>query len=270
MWQTLVVHCSQDRLNKYLGKVAEDQVSAEFLYVANQQVSESLYPLLSILEVSLRNRVHKQLHTKFGSSDWWDNPALNIQAFANNQSKISKAKSKIYHRTNTIADKQKIKASQIVAELSFNFWTDLFDEELQNVLWSDLMLCFPHIPKESKKRRKVAKPLSNLTRLRNRVMHHEPILFDASALPADLHSKGRELLSWMSQDMAVWLAKNDRFDLVWSKYTTTRTHLDKWLACQAALNTAHEIPNNPSLTTLYRARDQAKEEFHLEAKKYLG
>lgn len=271
MWQTLVVHCSEDRLDKYLDRVAKDEISAEFLYVANHRVSESLYPLLSILEVSLRNRVHTQLTAKFSRRDWWTHEILNIHTFAtNHKEKIEKAKSKIYHRSPHIDSKQKIKASQIVAELSLNFWTDLFHKDLEKVLWADLMACFTNIPSDSKKRRKVARPLENLTRLRNRVMHHEPILFDASALPDVLHKRGTELLSWMSNDMADWLAKSDRFQTVWGKYMATKSYLDAWLGHHAALNAARGDHQTPSLRPLYAARDLAKAQFHEKARAYIG
>lgn len=271
MWQTLVVHCSKDRLDKYLDRVAQDEISAEFLYAANHRVSESLYPLLSILEVSLRNRIHTQLTAKFCSSDWWTHPTLNIQAFASSHmEKIRKAQTKIYHRTPYIDSKQKIKASQIVAELSLNFWTDLFHQDLERVLWKDLLACFPNIPSESKKRRKVARPLENLTRLRNRVMHHEPILFDASALPDMLHGKGTEQLCWMSHEMADWLAKSDRFQTVWDEYMATKTYLDAWLTSHAALNAARGDHQTPSLKPLYAARDLAKAQFYEKAKAYIG
>jgi hypothetical protein len=233
MWETLVEHCSEDRLKKYLSRVAEDQLAAEFLYVANQKISESLYQILSVLEVSLRNRVHSKLHTKFGSTDWWSNAALNVQGFQVSLARIESARSKLFHGT-SITNKHQIKAAQIVAEVSFNFWTNLFSEELSPILWKDLMDCFPVLPIDSRKRRKVAKPLENLARLRNRVMHHEPILFDETLLPS-MHTKGLELLGWMCPDMAIWLAKRDRFPAVWKEYQAALRQMQLWLQAHAAL-----------------------------------
>lgn len=268
MWDTLVEHCSEDRLNKYLTKVAEDQLAAEFLYVANQKISESLYPLISILEVSLRNRVHSKLHIKLRRSDWWTHQDLNIQAFQPCLDKIDRAKAKLYKRP-SVSDKQQVKAVQVVAEVSLGFWTSLFSEDLAPALWSDLIDCFPNLPTDNRKRRKVAKPLENITRLRNRVMHHEPILFDDSVLPNSLHSKGTELLGWMSTDMAAWLANGDRFDTVWSEYDSVRLQLDDWLTCRAALKEARNSGNAKSLRPLYAAVEASKVKFDDLAYQYL-
>lgn len=240
MWDTLLEHCSEDRLNKYLGKVAEDRLAAEFMYVANHKVSESLYPLISILEVSLRNRIHSKLLKKFGRSDWWIHGDLNVHAFVSSKEKIDRARTKIYHRDRSLTKKQHVKASQLVAEVSLNFWTSLFSEDLSQVLWKDLMECFPLLPKESRKRRSVARPLENITKLRNRVMHHEPVLFDESAQPSDLHFKGAELLTWMSADMAKWQSKIDRFQDVWGEYKTVRDQMNTWLDSRSQLKSARD------------------------------
>jgi len=265
MWQTLLEHCSEERLKKYLSKVAEDKLAAEFMYVANQNVSESLYQLLSVVEVSLRNRVHTKLHGKFGTTDWWTASALNIQEFLEHRDRVQRATSKIYHSTG-IGSKQQVKAGQIVAEVSFNFWTDLFSEELSLILWKDLMDCFPHLPVDGRKRRKVSKPLNNLARLRNRVMHHEPILFNEDLMP-DTHAKGVELLGWMSPDMAAWLAKRDRFPEVWAEYQIPLKQMHVWLAAHVALKKGRE--EGKPLKPLYAVRDEEKKKFDVLAAGYL-
>lgn len=265
MWQTLLEHCSEERLKKYLSKVAEDKLAAEFMYVANQNVSESLYQLLSVVEVSLRNRVHTKLHSKFGTTDWWTASALNIQEFMEHRDRVQRATLKIYHSTG-IGSKQQVKAGQIVAEVSFNFWTDLFSEELSLILWKDLMDCFPHLPVDGRKRRKVSKPLNNLARLRNRVMHHEPILFNEDLMP-DTHAKGVELLGWMSPDMAAWLAKRDRFPEVWAEYQIPLKQMHVWLAAHVATKKGRE--EGKPLKPLYAVREAEKKKFDVLAAVYL-
>lgn len=271
MWHTLLEHCSEDRLNKYLEKVAKDQLAAEFMYVANQQVSESLYPLIAILEVSLRNRVHSKLHQKFSRADWWDDDQLNIQEFKGCTEKLERARSKLFHRISTITKKNQVKAGQLVAEVSLNFWNELFSEPLSKVLWKDLLDCFPNIPEDARKRRKVASPLANITRLRNRVMHHEPILFDQTVLPDMLHARGTQLIQWMSADMAAWLAKRDRFKTVWMEYQLVKTSMDAWLASHAELKAARDSGAvGGALRPFYQKRDADKSAFDELASEYLG
>lgn len=128
MWDTLEKHCSTERLGRYLSKAAEDKVAAEFLYAANHRLSESLFPMLSILEVSLRNCVNDSLREKYSRSDWWIS-LTDEHFFRPSLEKIARAKKKIYMRGKAPSE-ARVKADQVVAEVSFNFWSDLFSEDL--------------------------------------------------------------------------------------------------------------------------------------------
>lgn len=268
MWVDLIDNCSTERLEKYLSKTAEDRLAAEFLYVANHKISEGLFPLISVLEVTLRNCVHTTMSSKYGTAEWWVvAPLAGSHDFQPSLEKIRRAKQKIYMRGGAQSVAQ-VKAGQVVAEVSFGFWTDLFQEELSTLLWSDLLLGIKHIPDDSRKRRKVGKPLQSLKVLRNRVMHHEPILFDQSASPDALHQKGVELMSWIAPSMNVWLGKFDRFAEVWGSYQRVRVEFDKWMEIRKQIKAARE--RGEPLTGLFRARDAQKRVFDELAKAYIG
>lgn len=268
MWGTLEQNCSVERLGRYLGKVANDELAAEFLYVANSKISESLYPLLSVLEVSLRNCVHNKLSSKYGRGEWWASDELRgSHHFQASLDKIERARHKLYMR-GAAPSKAHVKVVQLVAEVSLGFWTDLFSEDLSALLWSDLLAGFAHIPSDQRKRRKVAKPLLNIKNLRNRVMHHEPILFDETVSPNVLHEQGCVLISWISPEMRQWLARMDRFSNVWSEYQAVQHELNRWMELRQELKVARAAKQN--LRAIYQAISAQKARFDALAKGYLG
>lgn len=57
----LKYYLSTPRFNTYLSKTNNNFEKAYTLYQVNIQLSEAFYPLLSVLEVSLRNSIHETL-----------------------------------------------------------------------------------------------------------------------------------------------------------------------------------------------------------------
>lgn len=51
--------------------------------------------------------------------------------------------------------------------------------------------------------------------LRNRVFHHEQLLWLNPAL-IDLHSKGIEVVGWLDPQLAQWLSQYDRLPATWT------------------------------------------------------
>ncbi len=66
---------SRPRFSTYLKATNYDKLKALELYKLNLQLSEALYPLLSVFEITLRNRVVNVLFKYYGST--WFNEKLN-------------------------------------------------------------------------------------------------------------------------------------------------------------------------------------------------
>jgi len=73
--QTLTDVISPPRIASYVAETGDLQ-SAVDLYVWNVRASATLYGPLSILEVALRNALHRELKSMFGPS-WHDDPSFN-------------------------------------------------------------------------------------------------------------------------------------------------------------------------------------------------
>ncbi len=112
---------SKERLEPYLKFNKNDLFKAIDHYKSNILISESFYPLLAVLEIGLRNSVDYQLTKRFNDNEWYDNKEFVKIATRFQIDRISQA------RTNIYSEKKEITPGRIISELSFGFWTSLFD-----------------------------------------------------------------------------------------------------------------------------------------------
>ncbi len=158
---------SSERLELYLRHHNNDFDKAVEHYKANIEISESFYPMLSILEVGLRNNIDYQLTRKLNDENWFENNDF-IKIVSSYQiDSISEARKNI-HR-----EKKVVTAGKVIAELSFGFWTSLFDSRFEMTLWKNLRLAFPNCPKKIRKRKTMSSKSNGIRNLRNRIFHHE-------------------------------------------------------------------------------------------------
>lgn len=207
-WIDLERHFSPARLGRYLVSCGGDEGRAEYAYVSNLRVAEAMIPMLSVLEISLKNGIHRRLTMMYKRSDWWG--AWTGQTmFLWQLREVEHAVAKLTRRReSTTPDK-------IIAELSFGFWSSLFNVQFQDVLWKELRLVFPRCPKLQRKRHTISVALNQIRDLRNRVFHHEQLLWLTPPLN-ELHGKGVEVIGWLDPQLPGWLAPHDRLPSTWS------------------------------------------------------
>ena len=120
---------SIERLEPYLNYHSGDFENAVEHYKANIEISETFYPLLSILEIGLRNNIDYQLSRKFDDDNWFENSSF-VKIVSRFQiDRVSEA------RNNILREKKQITTGKIVSELSFGFWTSLLDSKFEKSLW---------------------------------------------------------------------------------------------------------------------------------------
>ena len=131
---------STDRLEPYLKHHSSNVEKALAHYKTNIAVSESFYPLLSILEIGLRNNIDFQLKRKFSDNNWYENPDF-IKIVSRFQiDRVSEARNSI------LREKKVITAGKVISELTFGFWTSLLDSKFEKTLWKNIRLAFPNCP----------------------------------------------------------------------------------------------------------------------------
>ena len=166
-WPEFAAVFSSARVERYRARCHGNERFAMAAYQHNILLSEALTPLLNIVEVALRNAVHRELTKYYGRDDWW-------HAWAGNHGLQARMADVEVVSARLRARRQPRTADRIVAELTFGFWVTLFNAEYQRELWSALRKAFPHCPKKLRKRAAIASMVNRIRMLRNRAFHHEP------------------------------------------------------------------------------------------------
>lgn len=191
---------SEKRLSTYYRLFPGDKERAIEYYRLNTQISESLYPLLSMLEIALRNLIHRSFTVHFKKEDWFSDlrqPELFDQ--------VNVAKRKI------LAANYQMTPDKVVAELTFGFWTALFNKQYAKDFWKPLMFAFPLLETAHKRRDKISFKLNQVRKFRNRIFHYEPVCNDLRMLAAN-HQNILQILDWINDGIVRWTKQIDRFE----------------------------------------------------------
>lgn len=206
-WQLREAVFSAPRRGRYLSKYAEDAGRAGAAYDQNVLLAQALMPALQTVEIALRNAVHHSLTRSIGRQDWWT--ALPAPEFNWLRDVASEARTKISRR------KERATTDKIVAELTFGSWTRLFNSQHGQTLWGRLMLAFPTCPKIKRQRATISSAVNHIRDLRNRVMHHEPLLWVTPSVE-EVHTIILEVLDWIDPGINLWLAQHDSVRVRWA------------------------------------------------------
>ena len=207
---------SSNRLSfyKYDSKDTDSMALERYLY--NIEVLKSLYPLLSILEISLRNRINQAIETVV-KSNWLLNELNNQNILLQNEyKKLLDAKQKLLNKGH-----KNICTDDLIAELSLGFWIHLCTKRYKTVLWHRqgfFRTVFADYPNFSEfdKLSKVFPILQLMLKLRNRVFHHEIIINHSYGIN-NCYKDLRRLLGYISKDSIVYLDKICDFNNIITK-----------------------------------------------------
>ena len=177
-------------------------------YQLNIQLSQSFYPALHIIEVTLRNQVYEALKNQLGN-DW----LLKDKQFNNLFRRLEL--DKMEECINKLRrSKKSIETPNLIAELNFGYWTSLFTSYYES-LWrknKSLKRAFPNLQKYNLKRKNISIELNAIRKLRNRIFHYEPI-WHWSDLP-EHHKRIIKVIQWMNNEASKLLNKVDLFPTV--------------------------------------------------------
>lgn len=174
---------SDPRFGTYLVAAGQDNELAVQLYLYNARLAKSFLYLLQMAEVSLRNGMDTLFVALHGAQ--WPHAngfrdLLTEESLASLDTAIRRASAK---------KGDKVTRHDIVATLTFDFWSNLFRDEYDRTFWqTNLRTLFPHLP-EGHTRPSVQRLVRTINGLRNRIAHHEPILsVNATSLATDIIS----------------------------------------------------------------------------------
>lgn len=171
------------------------------LYLYNARVAKAfLYPL-NVAEVTLRNAVDGILVGTYGQN-WHQDPNFRNQTLMpDGLSTLDKA----IQRAGQNAPRD-----QIVATLTFDFWSNLFRPDYGALWRTTANIAFPHL-KHGESRQDVQNLVRPINAFRNRVAHHEPIL-DMNV--TDIHAKIVRLIELRCTETAAWMKHHSTLSAV--------------------------------------------------------
>lgn len=178
-------------------------------YVWNMELSEALYPCLQTFEIALRNSIHAAF-TEHHKTDMWfeQHDLLDWQ-----KDTLQKARDQL------TTFREPHEPGRIVAELSFGFWSSMFNSPYEHIWYADraalLERVFPNIPRTLRTRKKISQRVERIRRLRNRVFHYEPV-WNKTDLQ-ERHAQIHEALAWINVEIRDVMALSDRFDSVFGE-----------------------------------------------------
>lgn len=168
----IVATLTRARLSKYLKVTDNDVQRALHLYILNTKISAAVMADLHYIEIALRNKFDRVLAEKFGQN-WFENSDFLSLLSKRPYSETSLKKAKDAAGKHWPKNKA-LPWGKVIAELTFGFWLQLTDSNLEHELWVPC-LYKAFAPRKAPKRSIFNQQLENLRQLRNRVAHHEPI-----------------------------------------------------------------------------------------------
>lgn len=198
------------RLNAY-GKNGDDNLLLN-QYVYNLKLSEAFYPALSILEITLRNRICNAIE-KLICKDWL------LQELNQQNILADKEYKKLLESANKIKKaNKKITNDRLISEITLGFWVHLCTKSYRPKLWDKkgfFEAVFPNYTNNGGLR--TIAPIQNdllaILRLRNRIFHHE-IIINGNKTPQEQYQLVLNMLHLLSAGMECLLKDISRFETI--------------------------------------------------------
>lgn len=196
---------SHARMSTYDAAVLDDGKSALGLYSWNAQVSAALFASLQICEVVMRNAVSDALEAVYGQEWPWKQSFETSLPYGRMQDLIK-------------AREQATTVGQVIPELTFYFWQQMFTNRHYGRIWSQhIDRIFPNMGAGMAKQAKrihIHDELEHVRNLRNRIAHHEPIF--QRDLQADFE-RIVNLIELKCPVSAQWLTQNNLFTMIYAQ-----------------------------------------------------
>ncbi|MFF4489572.1 hypothetical protein ACFY0F_24255 [Streptomyces sp. NPDC001544] len=191
----LIEAISPERFQSFLHRCGGNRTRALRLYAWDSEVARAMQSPLRDLEVSLRNRLHRQLVGRHGQEAWWDVPKARPNY---------KGQNMLAQAMETLEDRRPYRPfgpCDIVAQLSFGFWVSLLGrggrDNYEMKYWNSSLR---HLFREHRGgRADLYERFKLMLTLRNRIAHHECVFH--RHLDRDLDT-ALTLMRYLSPEMA--------------------------------------------------------------------
>lgn len=179
---------SPERLSKYKRAANRDNELTEILYYYNQRLAKSFQPLVSNVEVMLRNKLNKAIATKYSDDKWLLHrvkgysptgiaPFTGVSPIDNNYLRdcLRKADQKLVRKGRSITQ------DRLISELDFGFWTSLYNNGLPTDVSAAVMSIFCPLPPGTN-RQTIKGDVNKIRLFRNRICHNNTLFFTRATI----------------------------------------------------------------------------------------
>lgn len=179
-------------------------------YFYNLRLCEAFYPALSLLEITLRNKICNAIE-KLICKDWL------LQELQTQNILSDKEYKKLLETADKIKNAKKtVTNDRLISELTLGFWVHLCTKSYKPKLWDKKGFfeeVFPNYTNNGALRNiaPIQNNLLSILRLRNRIFHHE-IILHTQTTPEKHYQTIQDTLYLLSAGMVLTLNKISRFN----------------------------------------------------------
>lgn len=211
---------SSDRMSKYVTACNGDTRRSMMLYRCNLRLSQEMFTLISCFEVTLRNRIDRQLKAHLGSD--WLRDAILPGGVLYSDARVDKTRKIIDNAYRELVRKHSYDHSQLLSKMEFGIWKYLYSNVHYALTGQVLLQVFPNKPRSTRTQHYdnsyMFSVLDSVNNMRNRIAHHEPICFNKATGAIDtsycltIYAHIMTLFQWMGIDSGALLYGLDHVD----------------------------------------------------------
>ncbi|HDY7698965.1 TPA: hypothetical protein RQK02_003778 [Vibrio vulnificus] len=141
-------------------------------YMAMQSIMSQFFSVVQLLEVTLRNSIHKSATECFEDDEWYKRIPISHES----KKQVDFAEQQCLDDVGT-----RYTSNDLVSRLPFGFWVHMLHRDYNNPrdkehnLWqTQLDKCFPNAKAQNVKLNTLFQRMGSLNKFRNRLFHHEP------------------------------------------------------------------------------------------------
>ena len=184
-------------------------------YKINLRISQSLYPELSTLEVTLRNAIDTMLRSCI-SETWLEDEIGQRRLLTEHEhAKLITA----YDDIKKECQGEGFSRGKVIANLNFGFWTNLCSKWYSSNIWNK-NCCFKGVfinyPSNVNQIGIIASKLRAIRYLRNRIFHYEPI-FKQPQNTLKMYNEIMEIISYLPTDNSNILKDTSTFIMTYNQ-----------------------------------------------------
>ncbi len=142
------------------------------VYMAMQSIMSQFFSVVQLLEVTLRNSIHKSATECFEDDEWYKRIPISQES----KRQVDFAEQQCLDDVGA-----RYTSNDLVSRLPFGFWVHMLHRDYNNPrdkehnLWqTQLDKCFPNAKAQNVKLNTLFQTMGSLNKFRNRLFHHEP------------------------------------------------------------------------------------------------